>query len=106
MQTTTDQHYSRIGVVSLHNEASDIDHFETYLSIFRPDIPEFTFDVFSIDGGTNSQSVTPSSLAEVFTQLTAGLASKVPMTLIAVGTETSDGPVRTFSNLTGRVVSD
>lgn len=34
--------------------------------------------------------------ADGYTQITAGVATKVPMTLIAVGTETNDGPVRLF----------
>lgn len=98
--------YSHIGVVNSFNEVASIDHFQTYLSIFRPDITGFTFNVLSVDGDTKSQASTPSVLADAFIQVTAGLASKVPMTVIAVGTETSDGPVSIFSDITIYTVSD
>lgn len=97
IKTSIDQIYSHIGVVSLFNEVVNVEDFQEYFLNFRPDIPEFTFSVLSVDGGTNSQTAPASVFADAYTQITAGLASNVPMTLIAVGTETNDGPVCTFS---------
>lgn len=90
-----DQPDSHIGVLSLFNEVASTSDFQTYLSNFRPDLEGFTFNLLSVDGGINPQTVAPSESTNAYTQVIAGLASKVPMTFIAVGTKTSDGPVST-----------
>lgn len=76
----------------INGSSNDAD-FQDYLSLFRPDLSGFTFDVFAVDGGVNSQTGLPNFGANTVTQVAAGLASKVPMLFIIVGLDNLDGPV-------------
>lgn len=76
----------------MENEAASELDFRNYLTMFRPDLVGFTFDVFLLDGGDNSQA-NAGLASNAVTQVAAGLASKVPMLFILVGLQNRDGPV-------------
>lgn len=86
---------SQIAITSLFDDFASNADLQTYLKSLRPDITGFTFNVLSIDDGQTSVA-DPESNA--LTQVAAGLASKVPMAFIVVGSETTDGPVSTFTD--------
>lgn len=83
-------------MVSLFKELANEGSFADYLERFRGINSDYTFSVLSVDGGTNNPSNDNTMLPDAYTQITAGVATKVPMTLIAVGLETNDGPVCTL----------
>ncbi|KAJ7464250.1 family S53 protease-like protein [Mycena galericulata] len=71
------------------NEAAQTEYLADFLTQFRPDIPlNTTFTVLSVDGGVNNQTNDtnqPQVEANLDIQYTVGIATGVPVQLLAVG---------------------
>lgn len=78
-----------LAVSGFLNEVADSSDLRTFLATFRPDAPDGTFTVETIDGGLDHGSGT--SEASLDTQYTVGLATGVPTTFVSVGNQTQDG---------------
>ncbi|TFY82909.1 hypothetical protein EWM64_g1103 [Hericium alpestre] len=70
-------------------QASDLG-LQLFLENLRPDLVGTTFSVELIDGGINNQN-SPGDEADLDTQYTVSIASKVPTIFISVGSNNPDG---------------
>ncbi|KII88003.1 hypothetical protein PLICRDRAFT_55032 [Plicaturopsis crispa FD-325 SS-3] len=70
---------------------------KTFLGDYRTDISSSTsFTLKTLDGGSNSQSATPGTEANLDIQYTVGVATGVPVTFISVGDDYQDGDLEGF----------
>lgn len=90
--TPATQSSNVLGVSGFIDQFANNVDLQQFLSMFRPDLTGTTFGLQEIDDGQNDQ--TPSNAgveANLDTQYTVGVASKVPVTFISVGDDNSDG---------------
>ncbi|GJJ06784.1 hypothetical protein Clacol_000980 [Clathrus columnatus] len=91
--TPNPQTASRLAIAEFHNQFPQKADLVAFLKAFRPDLPSnLTFNVEFIDGGSDPQNPSEAGIvANLNVQYTIGLAPTIPVTVIIVGPDNTDG---------------
>ncbi|KAI9060406.1 subtilisin-like protein [Trametes sanguinea] len=83
---------NRLGVTGKWSQSAHYASLKTFLMTFRPDMdPNTNFTLDSVDGGTNDQDGPSADEGDLDIQYTVGLATDVPVVLVFIGLNTTDG---------------
>ncbi|KAA1474739.1 family S53 protease [Dentipellis sp. KUC8613] len=99
------QSTNRLAVSGFIDQWANLADLKSFLQALRPDIPDATvFTVELIDGGQNNQDE-PGIEANLDTQYTVGIATKVPIEFVSVGEDNSDG-IDGFLDIINQLLSE
>ncbi|KAI0066344.1 subtilisin-like protein [Artomyces pyxidatus] len=99
--TPATQSTNQLAVSGFIDQFANQADLKTFLTSFRKDLPSSTtFTLQTLDGGSNPQSQSEAGIeADLDTQFTIGLATKVPTVFISVGNNFQDGALEGFLDI-------
>ncbi|KAJ6519101.1 family S53 protease [Mycena sanguinolenta] len=98
--TPANQSSNGIAVAGMLGQFAEKADLKSFLSQFRQDLSSSTtFSLQTLDGGENTQSAKAAGIEALDIQYTIGLATKVPVAFVSVGSDNQDGGLGGFLDI-------